>query len=103
MTTTARRSPMSPRAAWATSLAATAASTYVLDVWAAAAGAGLVASGLLADLVLVDGDPTKDISAIRKVALVLTQGRIVSPSAVYADLGVKPFVAKEPVVKAAAH
>jgi hypothetical protein len=46
----AKRSPMSPLAAWAASLAATVASTYALDVSAAAAGAGLVASGLLADL-----------------------------------------------------
>lgn len=45
------RSLVSPAVtAWAASLAATAASTYVLDVWAAAAGAGLVASGLLAGL-----------------------------------------------------
>ncbi|MEU4690557.1 guanitoxin biosynthesis pre-guanitoxin forming N-methyltransferase GntF [Actinoplanes sp. NPDC023714] len=43
-------SPMSPLAAWTTSLAATAASTYALDACAAAAGAALVASGLLADL-----------------------------------------------------
>ncbi|MEV6306499.1 guanitoxin biosynthesis pre-guanitoxin forming N-methyltransferase GntF [Actinoplanes sp. NPDC051861] len=42
--------PMSPLAAWATSLAATAASTYALDVWAAATGAGLVASGFLTGL-----------------------------------------------------
>ncbi|MBO3741515.1 guanitoxin biosynthesis pre-guanitoxin forming N-methyltransferase GntF [Actinoplanes flavus] len=41
---------MSPAAAWAASLAATVASTYALDACAAAAGAGLVASGLLADL-----------------------------------------------------
>ncbi|GIF01468.1 guanitoxin biosynthesis pre-guanitoxin forming N-methyltransferase GntF [Paractinoplanes rishiriensis] len=41
---------MSPLAAWAASLAATVASTYALDAWAAATGAGLVASGLLADL-----------------------------------------------------
>ncbi|BBH68296.1 hypothetical protein ACTI_49810 [Actinoplanes sp. OR16] len=41
---------MSPLAAWTASLAATAASTYALDACAAAAGAGLVASGLLADL-----------------------------------------------------
>jgi len=47
---TARGSTMSPLAAWVVSLAATAASTYVLDAWAAATGAGLVASGLLADL-----------------------------------------------------
>lgn len=39
-------STMSPRAAWATSLAATAASTYALDALAAVTGAGLVASGL---------------------------------------------------------
>ncbi|WP_232343908.1 guanitoxin biosynthesis pre-guanitoxin forming N-methyltransferase GntF [Actinoplanes awajinensis] len=45
-----RTSTMSPAAAWAVSLAATAASTYALDAWAAAVGAGLVASGLLADL-----------------------------------------------------
>ena len=32
-------------------------------------------------------------------ALVLTQGRIVSPGAVYGDLGIKPFVADEPLVK----
>lgn len=60
---------------------------------------GRIEPGLLADLVLVDGDPTKDIAAIRKVALVLTQGRIVSPGAVYSELGVKPFVDSEPVVK----
>ncbi|BCY09052.1 guanitoxin biosynthesis pre-guanitoxin forming N-methyltransferase GntF [Actinoplanes sp. L3-i22] len=41
---------MSPTAAWAVSLAATAASTYALDAWAAAVGAALVASGWLADL-----------------------------------------------------
>ena len=41
---------MSPLATWAASLAATLASTYALDAWAAATGAGLVASGLLADL-----------------------------------------------------
>ncbi|GGN87065.1 hypothetical protein GCM10010112_69290 [Actinoplanes lobatus] len=39
---------MSPAAAWAASLAATVASTYALDAWAAVTGAGLVASGLLA-------------------------------------------------------
>jgi len=35
--------------AWAVSLAATAASTYALDAFAAVTGAGLVASGMLAD------------------------------------------------------
>ncbi len=57
---------------------------------------GSIEPGKFADLVLVDGDPTKDINAIRKVVLVLTQGRVVSPSAVYTELGIKPFVASEP-------
>ncbi len=60
---------------------------------------GSITVGKLADLVLVDGDPTQDISAIRKVALVLTQGRVVSPTAVYTELGIKPFVANEPQVR----
>jgi imidazolonepropionase-like amidohydrolase len=63
---------------------------------------GDIAVGKLADLVLVDGDPTKDISAIRKVALVVTQGRVVSPSAVYTELGIRPFVGEGPVVRAIA-
>jgi hypothetical protein len=61
---------------------------------------GRIAPGMLADLVLVDGDPTRDIDDIRKVALVITQGRMVSPSKVYRALGVRPFVDAEPVVKA---
>ncbi|NMO57575.1 hypothetical protein HH310_41220 [Actinoplanes sp. TBRC 11911] len=41
---------MSPFAAWTVSIAATAASTWALDAFAAVAGGGLVASGLLDDL-----------------------------------------------------
>lgn len=60
---------------------------------------GSIEVGKLADLVLVDGDPTQDISAVRKVALVITRGRVISPGAVYTELGIKPFVADEPVVQ----
>jgi hypothetical protein len=62
---------------------------------------GRIEPGLLADLVLVDGDPTKDISAIRKVVMVVTQGNVVSPTGVYSELGIKPFVGAEPVVSTA--
>jgi imidazolonepropionase-like amidohydrolase len=62
---------------------------------------GSIEPGKLADLVLVDGDPTQDISAVRRVALVVTQGVSIDPSAVYRELGVKPFVTDAPTWVAA--
>jgi hypothetical protein len=52
---------------------------------------GSIAPGKVADLVLIDGDPTRDISAIRKVAMVLKGDKAYYPSEVYTELGVKPF------------
>jgi cytosine/adenosine deaminase-related metal-dependent hydrolase len=60
---------------------------------------GSIEVGKLADLVLVDGDPTRQISDLRRVALVLTQGRLMSPSQIYTSLGVRPFVDKEPQLR----
>jgi len=57
---------------------------------------GSIEVGKLADLILVEGDPTRDISAIRHVALVVTQGRSIDPSAVFSELGIKPFVETRP-------
>ena len=52
---------------------------------------GVVMQGKRADLILVDGDPTRDITDIRKVALVLKGDKAYYPSEVYTALGIKPF------------
>jgi imidazolonepropionase-like amidohydrolase len=51
---------------------------------------GSITPGKLADLTLVDGDPTKNISDIRKTALVVKDGVLYKPSELYSELGVKP-------------
>lgn len=56
---------------------------------------GSVTQGKRADLVLFDGDPTKDISDIRKVALVFKDGDAYYPSEIDSALGIRPFA--EPV------
>lgn len=61
---------------------------------------GSVTPGKLADLVLVDGDPTKNIGDIRKVAAVITRGFLVYPHEIDKELGIKPFVSGAPALKA---
>jgi hypothetical protein len=61
---------------------------------------GTIEPGKLADLVLVDGDPTKNIGDVRKVAAVITRGSLVYPHEVHGALGIKPFVNGAPQVKA---
>ena len=61
---------------------------------------GSIAPGKRADLILVDGDPTKDISDIRKVALVLKGDTAYYPSEIFEAMGIKPFAT--PVEVAAA-
>lgn len=48
---------------------------------------GLIANGLQADLILIDGDPTQDITDIRRVDLVFSRGRIYEPARIEAALG----------------
>lgn len=63
---------------------------------------GSIVPGKLADLVLVDGDPTKDIADVRKVAAVITRGYLIYPREIDTALGIAPFVQEQPAVQALA-
>ncbi|MDW7549321.1 amidohydrolase family protein [Pseudoalteromonas sp. SCSIO 43201] len=52
---------------------------------------GSIAKGKVADLVLVDGDPLKDITALQKAALVIKGEQAFKPAEIYRAIGVKPF------------
>ena len=51
---------------------------------------GSITPGKLADLTLVDGDPTKDISDIRKTVVTVKDGVLYYPNELYTELGVIP-------------
>jgi len=52
---------------------------------------GVLMQGKRADMILVDGDPTKNISDIRNVALVIKGDKVYVPSEIDEALGIKPF------------
>ena len=58
---------------------------------------GSIVPGKLADLVLVDGDPTKNIEDIRKVSAVITRGFLIYPQEIDAALGIAPFTREAPL------
>jgi hypothetical protein len=58
---------------------------------------GSIAPGKRADLILVEGDPTKRIGDIRKVSLVLKDGVLHVPAEIYEALGVRRFVDAPPM------
>lgn len=49
---------------------------------------GVIAPGKLADMVLVDGDPTRNMADIRNVSTVLKGGRVYDPAAIEKALGI---------------
>lgn len=53
---------------------------------------GSISVGKDSDLVLVDGNPLEDISAIRRATLVMKGNTAYQPDALYKAVGVKPFV-----------
>lgn len=71
--------------------------TYTAAEHARAADRGRVAPGMLADLVLVDGDPTREITDLRKAALVIKGDRAYVPAQLHEAMGIKPFVGGIPL------
>lgn len=51
---------------------------------------GSIAPGKLADMILVDGDPARRISDIRNTDLVIKDGKVYEPAALYRSFGVQP-------------
>lgn len=62
---------------------------------------GTITRGKLADFVLVDGDPTKDISVMRKTRMTMVGGVAYYPAEIFEHLAIKPFAPPPPVTEAA--
>jgi imidazolonepropionase-like amidohydrolase len=58
---------------------------------------GSLQRGKRADFILVPGDPTQDISAVRQIELVMKDGVIYYPREIYEELGIKPFAPRPPL------
>ena len=51
---------------------------------------GTIADGKYADMILVDGDPSKDMRDIRNVSSVIKGGKVYDPAAIEKALGIAP-------------
>jgi len=51
---------------------------------------GVIAAGKLADMILVDGDPTKNIGDLDKITTVIKGGKVYDPAAIERALGIAP-------------
>jgi imidazolonepropionase-like amidohydrolase len=51
---------------------------------------GVIAAGKLADLILIEGDPTKNIRDLGKITTVIKGGAIYDPAAIEKALGITP-------------
>jgi hypothetical protein len=51
---------------------------------------GIIAPGKLADMILVDGDPTENIQDINKITTVVKGGKVYDPAAIEKALGITP-------------
>ncbi|HET7065308.1 MAG TPA: amidohydrolase family protein [Rudaea sp.] len=51
---------------------------------------GVIAAGKYADMILIDGDPTRDIADIEKIDTVIKGGKVYDPNKIEAALGILP-------------
>jgi hypothetical protein len=58
---------------------------------------GTIERGKRADLLLVAGDPTADVAAVRQVRLVMKDGAVIFPDEVHAAMQIRPFATRPPV------
>jgi imidazolonepropionase-like amidohydrolase len=49
---------------------------------------GVIAAGKLADMVLIDGDPTQDIRDVKKIKTVIKGGKVYDPASIEKALGI---------------
>ena len=52
---------------------------------------GSIEKGKLADFFLVPGDPTKDLTMLKRASMVVKDGTVYFPSEIYPHFGIKPF------------
>jgi imidazolonepropionase-like amidohydrolase len=55
---------------------------------------GIIAAGKLADMILIEGDPTKNISDLRKINTVIKAGQVYDPPSIEKALGMTPREAR---------
>ena len=60
---------------------------------------GSIEKGKLADFFLVPGDPTKDLKAIKSIAMVVKDGTFYFPAEVYPEFGIQPFAPAPKLVR----
>jgi hypothetical protein len=54
---------------------------------------GSIAPGKLADMILIDGDPSRDVGDVRRLRLVVKDGALFDPDAMCRALGIQPVAA----------
>lgn len=52
---------------------------------------GRIAPGMLADMILVNGDPSRRIGDVRRVRLVIADGAVLDPDALCREVGIRPL------------